>query len=308
MPPAIITSRALRVKARTIEAAIRHLGICIEIEKAATLALNQFQQRYTRVMIMNDPLLRAEETRLIIAKTKAWNDRFAAWRAANPPTLESLLWIVAMSGFTKEVAPFMNLSKATRECKNLQRVMREVRDRMGMTQLYYYCEKGMSSSVMRMLEMRSIDVEAKMSYELGGYTCLMEAAFNGHLDVCRLLIDKGAHIEAKDRYGRTPLHFAAGRGHHEIARLLCDRGAEIEARTNSRWRPLHYAANSGNISIVKELIEERNAEINARINNGMTALSVARYKAKDDIAAYLVSRGGVDDVPIDDNFDEVDNE
>jgi hypothetical protein len=216
----MITSRALRVNARTLEAAIRHLGICIEIEKAATLALNQFQQRYTRVMIMNDPLLRAEETRLIIAKTKAWNDRFAAWRAANPPTLESLLWIVAMSGFTKEVAPFMNLSKATRECKNLQRVMREVRDKMGMTQLYYYCEKGMSSSVMRMLEMRSIDVEAKMSYELGGYTCLMEAAFNGHLDVCRLLIDKGAHIEAKDRYGRTPLHFAAGRGHLEIVRLL----------------------------------------------------------------------------------------
>jgi hypothetical protein len=275
----MITSRALRVNARTLEAAIRHLGNCIEIEKAATLALNQFQQRYTRVMIMNDPLLRAEETRLIIAKTKAWNDRFAAWRAANPPTLDSILWIVAKSGFTKEVAPFMNLSKATRECKNLQRVMREVRDKMGMTQLYYYCEKGMSSSVMRMLEMRSIDVEAKMSYELGGYTCLMEAAFNGHLDVCRLLIDKGAHIEAKDRYGRTPLHFAAGRGHHEIARLLCDRGAEIEARTNSRWRPLHYAANSGNISIVKELIEVRNAEINARINNGMTALSVARYKA-----------------------------
>ena len=59
MPPAIITSRAARVKARTIEAAIRHLGICIDIEQAATLALNQFQQRYTPVMIMNDPLLRA---------------------------------------------------------------------------------------------------------------------------------------------------------------------------------------------------------------------------------------------------------
>ena len=65
MPPAMITSRTLRVKARTIEAAIRHLGICIEIEKAATLALNQFQQRYSHIMIMNDPLLRAEETRLI---------------------------------------------------------------------------------------------------------------------------------------------------------------------------------------------------------------------------------------------------
>ena len=56
MPPATITSRALRLKARTIEAAIRHLGNCIKIEKAATLALNQFQQRYTRVMINRDPL------------------------------------------------------------------------------------------------------------------------------------------------------------------------------------------------------------------------------------------------------------
>jgi hypothetical protein len=291
MPPAIITSRALRVKARTIEAAIRHLGICIEIEKAATLALNQFQQRYTRVMIMNDPLLRAEETRLIIAKTKAWNDRFAAWRAANPPTLESLLWIVAMSGFTKEVAPFMNLSKATRECKNLQRVMREVRDRMGMTQLYYYCEKGMSSSVMRMLEMRSIDVEAKMSYELGGYTCLMEAAFNGHLDVCRLLIDKGAHIEAKNRYGRTPLHYAAANGHLEIVRLLYDLGADIEARDDEGCRSLHYSAYNGRISIVKELIEVRNAEINARINDGRIALGLAKQEGKEEISAYLTSRG-----------------
>jgi hypothetical protein len=192
MPPAIITSRAVRVKARTIEAAIRHLGICIEIEKAATLALNQFQQRYTPVMIMNDPLLRAEETRLISAKTEAWNDRFAAWRTANPPTLEDVLWIVAKSGFTKEVAPFMNLSKATRECKNLQRYMREVRNQWGMTQLYYYCEKGMTTSVMRMLEMRSIDVEARPGGKEDGWTCLISAAYESHLDICSLLIDKGA--------------------------------------------------------------------------------------------------------------------
>jgi hypothetical protein len=201
MPPAIITSQALRVKARTVEAAIRHLGICIEIEKEATLALNQFQQRYTRVMIMNDPLFRAEVNRLIVAKTKAWNDRFAAWRAANPPTLESILWIVAKSGFTKEVAPFMNLCKATRECKNLQRLIREVRDRSGRTQLTYYCKKGMTSSVMRMLKMRSIDVEAKISDELGGGTCLMGAAMNDNIDICRLLIDKEAQLEAKGMAG-----------------------------------------------------------------------------------------------------------
>jgi len=44
---------------------------------------------------------------------------------------------------------------------------------------------------------------------------------------------------------------------------------------------------------VKELIEERNAEINARDNHGSTALRLARDVNKDDIASYLVSHGGI---------------
>jgi hypothetical protein len=276
---------------------IAHYDQCVLIEIAATLALNQFQRRYTHERIANDRHLRAEETRLTAAKTKAWNDRFAAESAAYPPTLESLLWIVAKSGYTKEVAPFMNLSKATRECKNLQRVMREVMNwgrYGGGTQLYYFCEKGMTSSVMRMLEMKSIDVEARTGGKEDGMTCLEIAASNGYFDICRLLIDKGADIQAKSSGGWTPLHSAAGQGGHiEIVRLLCDRGADIEARDNGGWRPLHYAAIYGHISIVKELIEVRNADINARTNSGRTALRLARDNGKSDIAAYLVSRGGI---------------
>ena len=186
----------------------------------------------------------------------------------------------------------MNLSKATRECKNLQRYMREVRNENGRTQLNYYCEHGMTSSVVRMLEMRSIDVEAKGGEY--GMTCLQTAAQNGHLSICRLLIDKGAQVEAKDNTDWTPLHWAANAGHVEIVRLLCDRGADVEARNRWGRRPLQSAAYHGHISVVKELIEVRNAEINARINGGWTALWWARLYDKADIAAYLVSRGGVE--------------
>jgi hypothetical protein len=286
------------MKARKIEAAIRHLGICIEVEIAATLALNQFQTRYTRVMINRDPLLRAEETRLIAAKTKAWNDRFAAWRAANPPSLEDVLWIVAKSGYTREVAPLMNLSKATRECKNLQRVMREVRNwgrwRGFRTQLHYYCRKDMTSSVVRMLEMRSIDVEGRRECRKNGDTCLMIAAYYGHLDICRLLLDKGAQLEAKGVFGYTSLHYPAIQDHVEIVSLLCDHGADVEARDVYGYRPLHWAAMNGHISVVKELIEERNAEINERIDDGWTALMLARQYNKHDVATFLVSHGGID--------------
>ena len=127
-----------------------------------------------------------------------------------------------------------------------------------------------------------------------GMTCLHAAADNGHLAICRLLIDKGAQVEAKNSHGWTPLHHAAYRGHIEIVRLLCDRGADVEACSYDGWRPLHRAAIWGHISVVKELIEERNAEINARTDNGRTALRIARQCNKPDVAAYLVSRGGIE--------------
>ena len=201
----------------------------------------------------------------------------------------------------------MNLSNATRACKDLQREMREVRNKRfvdnngfphgGLTQLHYYCEHGMTSSVVRMLEMRSIDVEGRSGGREDGDTCLHIAALKDHLDICRLLIDNGAQLEAKESDGWTPLHYAANYGLVEVVRLLCDCGADVEARTTGGWhlglRPLHCAVLNDHISVVKELIEERNAEINARDDDERTALRVARGGNNLDVAAYLVSHGGI---------------
>jgi len=41
-------------------------------------------------------------------------------------------------------------------------------------------------------------------------TPLIHAAKGGHIDIVRLLLDRGAAIDAKDRMGRTALLFAAG--------------------------------------------------------------------------------------------------
>ena len=45
-------------------------------------------------------------------------------------------------------------------------------------------------------------------------------------------------------------------------------GVDVEVSTYNGLRPLHRAAANDHISIVKELIEERNTEINARMNDG----------------------------------------
>jgi hypothetical protein len=278
-----------------------HLQKCINHQIACNDAVNAFISLHTLPVICSTPCLTLHLQELNTDLKKAWDARFAAaFLCEPPPTLESLLWIVAKSGYTKEVAPFMNLSTSTRECKNLRRVMREVRiwvmygEDRGRTQLFYFCSKGMTSSVMRMLEMKSIDVEARTGGREDGWTCLMAAARYGHLDICCLLIDKGAQIKASGGGGMTPLHSAVYQGHIEFVRLLCDRGADIEARCNGGWWPLQISAYKGHISIVKELIEVRNADINARINDGRTVLRLAQVHGKADIAAYLISRGGIE--------------
>jgi hypothetical protein len=72
-------------------------------------------------------------------------------------------------------------------------------------------------------------------------------------------------------------------------------------------RSLHDAAMNGHISIVKELIEVRNADIKESDDRGWAALRLARQESEDSIATYLVSRDGVDDILVEE-FDEVDDD
>ncbi|KIX03194.1 uncharacterized protein Z518_06746 [Rhinocladiella mackenziei CBS 650.93] len=58
-------------------------------------------------------------------------------------------------------------------------------------------------------------------------TPLSWASENGHEDVARLLIEKGAAVDSTDEYGRTPLSWASGNGHEDVVRLLIEKGAEL---------------------------------------------------------------------------------
>ena len=57
----------------------------------------------------------------------------------------------------------------------------------------------------------------------GNQVPLQWAACQGHEAVVRLLLERGADIEAKDRDGRTPLQWAMRNGHEAVVRLLHER-------------------------------------------------------------------------------------
>jgi len=86
-------------------------------------------------------------------------------------------------------------------------------------------------------------------------TPLLIAASNDHESVARLLLDRGASIDAATSDNWTSLHYAAENGYESIVRLLLDRGASIDAATSDNWTSFHFAADKGHESVVGLLLD-----------------------------------------------------
>ena len=86
-------------------------------------------------------------------------------------------------------------------------------------------------------------------------TSLHYSAFGGHVGTMKMLLDRGANIEAKGMNNLTPLHLTAGEGHVHAARLLLDRRANIEAKDVDQDTPLHLACRFGHMEVITLLVE-----------------------------------------------------
>ena len=70
---------------------------------------------------------------------------------------------------------------------------------------------------------------------------LLAACWKGNMELAMALVDRGADVDARDEFQRTPLHEACGNGHMELAMALVDRGADVDAEDDDQRTPLHYA-------------------------------------------------------------------
>jgi hypothetical protein len=80
------------------------------------------------------------------------------------------------------------------------------------------------------------------------------AAEKEHTDTVRLLLDRGADINASDVYGYTALLRAAEGGHTDNVRLLLDRGADINVSDDNGHTALSLAAMEGITVVIHTLL------------------------------------------------------
>ena len=71
----------------------------------------------------------------------------------------------------------------------------------------------------------------------------MVATFGSHIDVMRVLLERGANLELATEYGSTALLVACACGHVDAARLLLERGADVtRAETSGPGRGMDALA------------------------------------------------------------------
>ena len=143
-----------------------------------------------------------------------------------------------------------------------------------------------------------------------GETPLMEIARTGNVEAATLLLDAGADVDAIELWGeQSALMWAAAQKHPQMIKLLISRGADVNARGAVRnWErkvireprpkdmnqggftPLLYAAREGCIECAKELVAG-GADLDLPDPHRVTPLVMALLNLHFDMAAYLIEAG-----------------
>lgn len=116
-----------------------------------------------------------------------------------------------------------------------------------------------------------------------GESALMMAALKGQLEWSKRLLARGAAV---NQPGWTPLHYAATGPEPRIVRLLLERGAVVDAESPNRTTPLMMAARYGKEDSVMLLLaagadRKRTSDLN------LTAADHAQGAGRESLALQL---------------------
>jgi len=124
--------------------------------------------------------------------------------------------------------------------------------------------------------------------DANGDAPLVMAAYLGHAEIVRMLLDAGADLTAVDPGMRaTALHAAAYAGRTEAARVLVERGIDIDKQGPvNGYTALHDAIWQNNIETA-EVIINGGANLHLKSHEGQTPLDFARAKKRKEIVAMI---------------------
>ena len=155
-------------------------------------------------------------------------------------------------------------------------------------QMWEAARKGDAAAVSALLD-KGADVNAKFRY---GSTALFKAAERGNVEVVKVLLARGADVKVKDTfYGATALTWALQNNHFETVRAI------LEKDRDSADEVLLNGARSNQIALVRIGVEVGAAKPET-LTSALAAATTAE-KVNDEIVGLLKKAGAVPPLEVD---------
>ena len=119
---------------------------------------------------------------------------------------------------------------------------------------------------------------------------LFSAADKRCVALARRLLQAGASLQARDRFGANPLSRAAKSGDAEIVELFLENGAAVDARDLDGSTALFLAAETGRRSAVQTLVAH-GANVNLPGRSGIAPVAAAAFMGDEPLVRLLLDKG-----------------
>ncbi|KAF9767710.1 hypothetical protein IL306_015085 [Fusarium sp. DS 682] len=121
--------------------------------------------------------------------------------------------------------------------------------------------------------------------------CLLLSSANGHVAIVEFLLQHTAlDPSSTDENSWTPLHWACRNGHAEVVKALLSRGANIDARDNIGRTPLNRAVRIGSFDIAQKLLKAGASPVSCD-SSGVSLTHFAAAGGYNEVLGLLLAAG-----------------
>ncbi len=138
-----------------------------------------------------------------------------------------------------------------------------------------------------------ISVGADINYiDEYGDTPLAQAAFKGHTQIVKRMLDLDAKAYSKNR----ALLLSAQKGHEKIMDLLIEKKADVNIYMEGYNTPLFQTIGQNRMGAFKRLLSAPGINLDQEVNEGIIPLLMAAYNGRLEMVKLLIENGARSDI------------